>query len=403
MSLARVVAPPGFWPESAFDTLWAIGDLHGDLTTAIVCLRDLARVATKRGPGRWEWTAPPRTCVVVLGDVLDRCRKGTKLEPDTMGRNVGIGEQPNEEAMLLDLLVQLKQGAHTRQGALIFLLGNHELHNLADPTVHHAMQTCTEMYKGRYEERARSLRPGGDLHRRLLALEPLAMAQVGPWVFAHACLHESHVRSANRRRVHTLEYVNGNIGAAMRGDLNHRVADELSDTLIGKFGVCTYRGLSGDEACSRSEEFANTALKEYSKQNLQHALPVATHVVVGHSCQFSRDKRACGAAEHLVVEPGGASQGMFPFGRETLVGLGMRPNGPGAYGINATTDLTAFRLDVAQSRAFDTDGTWGADVSRADLEAARRPAVLRVLLSETKHPTATVRATKSLGYSREML
>jgi hypothetical protein len=415
--LPSAALPLGYWPASRFDTLWAIGDLHGDLTTAIVCLRDLARVArrvvdkrrervddTVVVPGKWEWCAPPRTCVIVLGDVLDRRRAGTKLVLDATGRQVGVGEQPDEEVHLLDLLADLQRQAPACDGALIFLLGNHELANLSNCSVGHAKRTCTDMWDPR--ARAQSLLPGGTLHSRLLALSPRALVQVGEWVFAHACIHSDAVRTAETFRMHVLDFVNTNTAAAFRTALDAQVLHALTETLLGKHGLCTYRGLSGDEECARSQSLGGCALAAFTEHNAKHGVPAVRHVVVGHSCQFSRDARACGAAEHLTAlyEEAAAGAEAAPFGREVLVGLGVRPTGPPAYGINATPDGAVYRVDVAHSRAFETpdDQTWGVNITHDALESARRPAILRVRLAMPNQPTATVRATRPLGSAREL-
>ena len=84
--------------------LVAIGDLHGDATAARNALRLAGAIDAH---DRWIGGA---LVVVQLGDVLDR----------------GDGEQD-----ILDLFARLEPDAHAAGGALIPLIGNHELMNAA--------------------------------------------------------------------------------------------------------------------------------------------------------------------------------------------------------------------------------------------------------------------------------
>ena len=81
-------------------TVWAGSDLHGQLEAVDALLLE---AGISDGPGRW--TAPPRTALVVCGDVVDR-------GPDSLG--------------LVRRLVALRDVAAARGGMVAILEGNHE-------------------------------------------------------------------------------------------------------------------------------------------------------------------------------------------------------------------------------------------------------------------------------------
>jgi hypothetical protein len=389
----------GFRPRSDFDHIWAIGDLHADLTAAVVCLRDLARVAHKDERGVWTWVAPPRTCVVVLGDTVDRRRPGTKLVGLCQW---GVGEQADEEEQLLRLLHHLHLAAPSNGGAVVMLMGNHELANLA-PSMdeRHVRATCTGRFASPRAARRRvaSFREGGEMFGLIKAMRPLIVAQVGAWVFVHAGVNAEHVRFAEEHgggRRHLYAMVNGWVGDAL-GDaslMGKKNLDSVAHLVAGKGGLCEYRGLSGDRDCHLSEDVATVALRALSRHNAKHGLPAAAHIVMGHSCQFSRNARQCGAAEHARV----TSQDDVS---ETLSGLEVTDSV--AFGINATPNGAAWRCDVGASRAMETpdNDTWGVHISHEQLEDSRRPAVLHVDTTGAHDITSTVRATARLEKRKE--
>jgi serine/threonine protein phosphatase 1 len=96
------MAAPGVRPISIPDgfTVWAGSDLHGQLGAVDALLLE---AGLSDGPGRW--TAPPRTALVVCGDLVDR-------GPDPVG--------------LVRRLVDLRAPAEAGGGLVVLLEGNHE-------------------------------------------------------------------------------------------------------------------------------------------------------------------------------------------------------------------------------------------------------------------------------------
>ena len=104
-------APTTFLPSPS--RLVAIGDLHGDLPKSLSALRLAGLVPASTGPdspsAATSWAAGP-TLAVQLGDILDR---------------------GGDELRLLYLLRRLALSAEARGGALLPILGNHEVMNVS--------------------------------------------------------------------------------------------------------------------------------------------------------------------------------------------------------------------------------------------------------------------------------
>jgi hypothetical protein len=133
--------------------LIAIGDLHGDLTAARAALRAAGAI-----DDRDHWIGGDLV-VVQTGDVLDR---------------------GDDERALLDLLAALETEARAAGGALVLLLGNHELMNGAGdfryvtPAGLHAFG----------DDRLAALGAGHSYAHRLAGHAVIAI--VGDTVFSHA-------------------------------------------------------------------------------------------------------------------------------------------------------------------------------------------------------------------------
>ena len=121
----------------------AVGDLHGDCAAALRVLR-LARLVPEAGQ-------PPSWCggdavLVTIGDVLDR---------------------GDEEPELLALLRSLKEQAAAVGGAVVTLLGNHEVLNAAGITAFASERGAAAFG----ESRTAAFRPGGELGQIIASIE----------------------------------------------------------------------------------------------------------------------------------------------------------------------------------------------------------------------------------------
>ncbi|MGE0870213.1 MAG: metallophosphoesterase [Kofleriaceae bacterium] len=162
--------PPIALRRAAPRRLVAIGDLHGDLAGARSALRAAGAIDEHD-----RWTGGDLV-VVQTGDVLDR------------------GE---DEQAIFDLLFELETEAAAAGGAVVMLLGNHELMNAAgdlryvtrgglndfDDTPRLDLARWTKIPE-RARGRMAALGPGGSYAKRLAAHNVVAI--VGDTVFSHA-------------------------------------------------------------------------------------------------------------------------------------------------------------------------------------------------------------------------
>jgi hypothetical protein len=130
--------------------LVAIGDIHGDLVAARAALRTAGAIDAAD-----KWIGGDLV-IVQTGDVLDR---------------------GNDEKAIYELLFSLRDQAAAAGGAVILLLGNHELMNAAGDF----------RYVTRGQDfgdtRPRDLAPGGAYAKKLAGLNVVAI--VGDTIFAH--------------------------------------------------------------------------------------------------------------------------------------------------------------------------------------------------------------------------
>lgn len=132
--------------------LVAIGDLHGDLAATRTVLKLAGAIDDKDA-----WVGGDLV-VVQTGDVLDR---------------------GDDEKAILDLLFRLEDQAKAAGGALIFLVGNHELMNAAGDFRYVTRGGAHDFD----DKRVEALQPGGAYAKKIAAHNVVAI--VGDTVFAH--------------------------------------------------------------------------------------------------------------------------------------------------------------------------------------------------------------------------
>jgi hypothetical protein len=130
----------------------AIGDLHGDLAATRSVLKLAGAIDDKDA-----WVGGPLV-IVQTGDVLDR---------------------GDDEKAIFDLLFKLEGEAKAAGGAVILLIGNHELMNAAGDFRYVTRGGAHDFD----DKRVDALKPGGSYARKIAAHNVVAI--VGDTVFAH--------------------------------------------------------------------------------------------------------------------------------------------------------------------------------------------------------------------------
>ncbi|OAY71735.1 Uncharacterized protein ACMD2_00737 [Ananas comosus] len=295
--------PPTRFPPAA--RLVAIGDLHGDLHKAreALSLAGLSEPSSSAaGASRWCGGA---TVAVQVGDVLDR---------------------GGDEIRLLYLLHRLKLDAARHGGALLTVLGNHEVMNVAGdfryatpagldefaswarwfraglamkrlvpdlPPPRDPFRGVPTSFPGIKPEfwegltaRIAALRPEGPISARFLA-ENHTVLVVGDSVFVHGGLLESHVE-------HGLETINEEVREWIRGARPRAPAH-----VRGRDAVVWLRKFSED---GEGKECDCTHLKDVLGR-----IPGTRRMVMGHTIQKQGITAACG--EQAVRIDVGLSRG----------------------------------------------------------------------------------------------
>jgi hypothetical protein len=228
--------------------LVAIGDLHGDLGGARAALRAAGAI-----DDRDRWIGGDLV-VVQTGDVLDR---------------------GDDEQAILDLIARLEGEARAAGGAVIMLLGNHELMNAAadfsyvtpggmrdfddapgvDPSPSRYARIPAEV-RGRIA----ALGPGGAYARRLAQHDVIAI--VGDTVFSHAGVLGDWVTQVDEVNRSARCWLDGQAGGL----------DATPPVLTSERSPVWTRALGGSEADCEAAKAALAALG-------------AKRMVVGHTVQ----------------------------------------------------------------------------------------------------------------------
>jgi hypothetical protein len=159
----------------------AIGDLHGDYDAARAALRTAGAIGDDD-----KWIGRDLT-IIQTGDVLDR----------------GEGE-----SKILELLERLDTEARAQGGAVIQLIGNHELMNAA-----HDFRYVTEGGAKDFDgDRQHELAPGGTWAKRLAHHNVIAV--VGDTVLSHAGVTAEWVSHLDEVNEHARCWLDGQEGGA---------------------------------------------------------------------------------------------------------------------------------------------------------------------------------------------
>jgi hypothetical protein len=237
--------------------LVAIGDLHGDLGAARGALRAAGAIDER---DRW---IGGELVVVQTGDVLDR---------------------GDDEQAILDLLERLEREAQAAGGAVIALIGNHELMNAAGdfryvtPGALRDFDDAPGVDGSRYAQapvamrgRIAALGPGGAYARRIAGNGVVAI--VGDAVFSHAGVLGDWATQVDEVNRSARCWLDGQAGSIE--EVPPVLASDTSPVWTRAFGL-------GDADCAA----AKTALAALG----------AKRMVVGHTVQAGGINEVCDGA-----------------------------------------------------------------------------------------------------------
>ena len=287
-------------PEGA--KLVAIGDVHGDLSVTIKSLK-LAGVIpmstkhyfdTLEEAREIEWIGG-NTHVVQVGDQIDRCRPNSWYR-DVCNDNDTYKDE-GSDLKIMELLDRLHEKAQYQGGALISIMGNHEIMNCVGDFRYVSPKEFEEFgvfYKTKktntpnrifpygYKERKQAFSPGGDIARKF-ANNRKSIVQVGGWLFVHGGI------TPKLGNEYTLDEMNEGMSKWLLGRRD-RKTKEIFEALYddddhGIFWTREFGDLGNwDE--ERSTRLFNRTLDAINKKNDRQMENICEGIVMGHTPQY---------------------------------------------------------------------------------------------------------------------
>ena len=171
------------YTRDQFKYIWAMSDVHGDITALIKCLTisDLVKFEN----GKYEWIAPEKTALVITGDLIDRYRENmSRLVEDTSQgskRQKTCSEQDDEELNIILLLNNLAVQAQYKNSTIFRLIGNHEIMRLIDND---------PRYVSPYIDETKRSDLNKTLKTNIIQCNAKVILQIGSWIFTHGGISE---------------------------------------------------------------------------------------------------------------------------------------------------------------------------------------------------------------------
>ena len=285
--------------------LIAIGDIHGDLRAIIRALKVAGviplhipennnKIDVKNVP----WIGK-NTVVVQLGDQIDRAR------PTSWCNDCVDEEIPDDEGSdlkIMNLMDNLHLKAQQNGGAVISILGNHELMNAKGDFRYVSLKEFEEfglVLSGNetdddydktvpfgYKERMSVFVPGGIMAKRM-AYTRFCVAQVGSWLFVHGGITPKIALKYNIDHLNyiTKEWLKGNHTQKIVNafdDIFENDDNDMSPYWTRLFSE--YEDWNED----RMKYLFNTTLKILNSKN--KGVPIKG-MIVGHSPQYMWDRK----------------------------------------------------------------------------------------------------------------
>ena len=328
----KIKPPKSFYKLPPDANIVAIGDVHGDLAVTIKCLK-LAGVILMDTPHYFEsledadqieWIGG-NTHVVQVGDQIDRCRPNSWYR-DICNDNDTYKDE-GSDLKIMELLDKLNEKAQHHGGALISILGNHEIMNCVGDFRYVSpkeFEEFGEFYRIKktnqpnrifpygYKERKKAFSPGGMIARKFAGSRN-SIVQVGGWIFVHGGITS---KLANE---YTLDEMNQGISNWLLGrrDKNTRDVFEAlyEDDDDGIFWTREFGDLGNWEE-ERSEKLFNRTLDGINKKNDRQIEDVCEGLVMGHTPQYMNYKGINSSCNDKMWRVDvGASKAFGPFAK----------------------------------------------------------------------------------------
>ena len=108
------------YDKTEYDTVYAIGDIHGDYETLLQILEYIKCIIYKKENNKNKIHWNPKcinTCLIQTGDILDGYRKGVSIKKEFVSKDIKI----------IKLLLRLSEECLKYNSKVILIYGNHEI------------------------------------------------------------------------------------------------------------------------------------------------------------------------------------------------------------------------------------------------------------------------------------
>lgn len=209
------------------------GDIHGDYSLMIDMFTS-ARLIKYTNGGGYKWIGKS-TYVVQVGDQVDRCRPVNGLpcnHPDST-----INDEGND-IKILEFFNEMHRQANKKGGAVISLLGNHELLNATGFMNYVSYEGLKqfENYKDPYqpnktfdsgqEARIHAFQPGNE-YGKMLGCTRLPAVIIGSNIFVHAGIIDALIEDIKLKGIDDFERINIKIRRWLIGLLDQQYVDNI--------------------------------------------------------------------------------------------------------------------------------------------------------------------------------
>ena len=285
----------------------AIGDIHGDMRVIVRALK-IAGVIPLSTPEdnsinehNVPWTGG-RTVIVQVGDQIDRARPSC-WHNDCITEEIPFDE--GSDIKIMNLLDNLNIKARNVGGAIVSILGNHELMNVEGDFRYVSLNEFSEFgealsqpgknkkkdYPYGYDERKIAFAPGGVMAKRM-AETRFGVAQVGSWLFVHGGITPKLALkySADHINYYTKQWLRGD---RSRDTLN--VIDDIFHNEDEDYSPYWSRVFSDHDDWNenRVKYLFENSLKimnnRNARNNRKQSVPIVG-MVLGHSPQYMWNK-----------------------------------------------------------------------------------------------------------------
>ena len=210
------------------------GDIHGDYHLTIDMFTKAGLVSHNSDDDTFTWIGGD-TCVVQMGDQIDRCRPMPGLpctHPDTT-----YNDEPND-IKIMELFNNLSLQADKAGGMVISLLGNHELLNAMGQMQYVSYQGLKQFedyvdpdspdraFHDGKEARIHAFQPGNKFGK-MMGCTRLPAVIIGSNIFVHAGIIDALIEEINLKGISDFEKINIKLRKWLLGLLDQNYVEHI--------------------------------------------------------------------------------------------------------------------------------------------------------------------------------